>query len=245
MQRAYTSSKGSRSSFSSTSQRIKSIFSLVCRFHTCIFFSAQVPKYRDESAYCQMDLREKWNASMAVEAVQASIRRWVGTDGEDGGFRCMEGMAKSHGCDVGDMATIVPVSRSNVEDSIKENEDSTLIPSGTAYLNKELDEFLYYQSCDGQLCFLSGINQACLLEEYSLHRNEHSSDDSDPLHRALPLPDIVHGMVIAVANEVVTSTWVKKKHILSQWPFPSKIRRFEVEIEHRSNCSKSNSNASR
>jgi hypothetical protein len=69
-------------------------------------------QYQDESAYCQMDSRERWNASMAVEAVQASIRRWAGTDGEDGGFRCMELMAKANGCDAGKTATIIPVSSS-------------------------------------------------------------------------------------------------------------------------------------
>ena len=73
------------------------------------------------------------------------------------------------------------------------SEYDSLLERGTAYLDKQLDECLYYQSCDGQLCYLSGINMACLLEEFSLHRNEHNESHS---RSALPLPDVVEGVVI-------------------------------------------------
>jgi hypothetical protein len=187
-------------------------------------------QHRDESAYCQMDSRERWNASMAVEAVQASIRRWAGTNGEDGGFRCMELMAKANGCDAGKMATIIPVSR--LEADTEENVDSqqtkndALILPGTAYLDKQLDGCLYYQSCDGQLCYLSGINMACLLEEFSLHHNEQNESRS---RSALPLPDVVEGVIIAAEREVVCPYLIKRKHFVSHLPFGTEISSVEID----------------
>jgi len=51
--------------------------------------------YRENTMYCKLDSREEFNVSMAIEAVQASQRRWLGSSGDDGGFRGMELEAKS------------------------------------------------------------------------------------------------------------------------------------------------------
>ena len=52
-------------------------------------------KYREETVHCQLDPRENWNVSMAIQAVQAAQRRWSGSYGGGEGFQAMELEAKS------------------------------------------------------------------------------------------------------------------------------------------------------
>jgi hypothetical protein len=182
--------------------------------------------YREKSIHCQIDAVEKWNVSMAIEAMQASLRRWTGNDGHDGGFRTMELAARDHS-----KKEITPVDAfADHPDNAKQEQDNSehtnhdLIPAGAAFLSRELEECFFYQACDGQLAFLSGINVACLLEEFSLHRNEHSSDESCGSRRSHPLPDAVEGTVVGTETFVVTPSLVKKKHFLSHLPIGVSVR---------------------
>eukprot|EP00804_Cyclotella_cryptica_P020258 CCRYP_015873-RA/>CCRYP_015873-RA protein AED:0.02 eAED:0.02 QI:333/1/1/1/1/1/2/535/761 len=187
--------------------------------------------YRDTSIHCQMDPREKWNVSMAIEAIQASMRRWTGNDGDDGGFRALELAARVHSTREVTVldSPIKYADDANQEVDIVNNTNSALIPPGTAYLSRELDECFFYQACDGQLAFLSGINVACLLEEFSLHRNEHSTDQSNGSRRAHPLPDAVEGTVVGTESFVVTPSLVKKKQFLSHLPVGSSVVFVEID----------------
>ncbi|KAL7481851.1 hypothetical protein ACHAW6_007539 [Cyclotella cf. meneghiniana] len=187
--------------------------------------------YRQNSVHCQIDAREKWNVSMAIEAIQASTRRWAGSDGDDGGFRAMELAARVHSpkqVTVLDSPTF-DAHNSNQEEDNVEHTNGALIPPGTAYLSREMNECFFYQACDGQLAFLSGINVACLLEEFSLHRHEHSMDLSNGSRRTQPLPDAVEGTVVGVESFVVTPALLKKKHFLSHLPMGSTVVFVEID----------------
>jgi hypothetical protein len=180
-------------------------------------------RYRDESVHCRLDTREKWNVSMAIEAIQASLRRWMGSDGCDGGFRSIEVEVKANS--VRETTMVVPISNDsdNANEEADQTANSALVPPGTVHLNRDMDECLYYQAYDGQLCYLSGLNVACLLHEFSLYGNEHSMNESDRLRRTLPLPDYVEGTVVEVETMVVTPALVKRKHFLSHIPFGSSV----------------------
>jgi len=184
--------------------------------------------YRDDNIHCQLDSREKWNVSMAIEAIQASMRRWVGGDG---GFRSMELEAKA--ASLKEAILVEPV-LADFDNAIKEGKHiqlcdtkSALIPPGSAYLND--DECFYYQSCDGQLSFISGINTACLLEEFSLYHNNELRNEFNVLRKSMPLPDSVEGIVIGVESMTVTPELIKRKHFLSFLPLGSEVVFVEID----------------
>lgn len=182
-------------------------------------------KYSQDSAYCQVDTREKWNVSMAIEAVQASLRRWIGSGG-DGGFLSMEYEAKTNfvrGTTLAGAAS-TKIDGTTAERESVQHDNCALLPPGTIYLDRELNESLYFQACDGQLCFLSGINMACLLEEFSLHQNEHQNDMPDQSRRAMPLPDSIEGTVLEIESIIVTPELARRKHFLSHLPLGSSVR---------------------
>jgi len=119
----------------------------------------------------------------------------------------------------------------------------------------QIDEFLYYQSSDGQPCFLSGINVACLMHEFSLHQNteengavvagdvhnDHtneaetlqSTDEqqkaaSKPRH-TLPLPDELTGTIVEAEQLPVTTNLIKRKPFLSHIPLSSTVSFVEID----------------
>ena len=182
-------------------------------------------KYRDESVHCQMDHREKWNVAMAIEAAQASLRRWLGGNGADDGFRFVELEAKLNSTK--DTAMLVPTQLKYDRISEGNTEQTTdLIQPGTVHLNREENECLYYQACDGQLCFLSGINMACLIEEFSIYHHDQSMDEPNRSRNTLPLPDVVEGTIIGLESMIVTPDLVKRKHFLSNLPLGSSVSKY-------------------
>jgi len=204
-----------------------------------------------ESAICKMDTREDWNVAMSIEAVQASQRRWMGITGDDGGFRGMELEAKI----TNQMNQMVLTGTSaDLDEEAKPQaspKKSALLQPGSFYLRKNEDssstnaaqgdatEFLYYQSADGQPCFLSGINVAGLMHEFSLYKCEEDDDinadvatdntdqDETPSthyqqqhtsnipRNTQPLPDELTATVVAMEELVVTHSLIKRKHFLS------------------------------
>ena len=179
-------------------------------------------KYRDESVYCQGDNREKWNVNMSIEAIQASLRRWMGSNISNGGLRSMELEARETCMSRTAAMKTIPA---YVNDAIGVSKNTQLISPGAVHLNRDIDECLYYQACDGQLCFLSGINVACLTEEFSLHCNEHSTNDEGISRKTLPLPDSIEGTVIGIETLPLTPTLMKRKHFLSHLPLGSSVRK--------------------
>ena len=144
--------------------------------------------YRESTVHCQLDVREDWNVKMAIEAIHAAQKRWLGSLADTGGFRQLESDAKAAATakiDLGDtLFSETCVESSCAGDGSRPSERSkknvALLQPGALFLPQssneshsslaETDQFLYYQSSDGQLCFLSGINVACLMHEFSLHK---------------------------------------------------------------------------
>jgi len=138
--------------------------------------------------------------------------------------------------------------------------NSALLQPGSFHLHhlnsissqEEPDEFLYYQSSDGQPCFLSGINVACLMNEFSLHQKEEDnaagevhSDDANQEKAALPreqrnqapnqprntlpLPDEITGTVVEIEQMTVTPSLIKRKPFLSHIPLNSSVSFVEID----------------
>ena len=209
-----------------------------------------------QSYICKMDKREDFNVSMSIEAIQASQRRWFGGSGSDGGFRSMELEAKS-------TDLISRVDGLILTESIKENEEdddakaqgkraspkkSALLPSGSFHLHRsgdsnadsqgESSEFVYYQAADGQPFYLSGINVACLMHEFSLHEVDETQDDNLNDHisskerprNTLPLPDEFEATVLEIEQALVSNDLIKRKHFLSHVPVGSSVAFAEVDL---------------
>jgi len=226
--------------------------------------------YRENNVYCQMDSREDWNVSMAVEAIQAAQRRWMGSSGDDGGFRRMELEAKLSSVtnEQGDQKLLIDSSAESdnactseeAKPQVKGQKNSALLQPGSFHLQQnvdysssqgEADELLYYQSSDGQPCFLSGINVACLMQEFSLHErtedataseaqddNDNQEDTSSPIQQRhtnpnrnkLPLPDELTGTVVEVEHLTVTKSLIKRKPFLSHLPLTSSVTFVEIDF---------------
>ncbi|KAL3785763.1 hypothetical protein ACHAW5_003605 [Stephanodiscus triporus] len=209
-------------------------------------------RYRDNSVYSQMDPREAWNVAMAIEAIKAAQRRWLG----DGGFRGMELDAKSAAIirkqleprlvakttDVRDDATI---DAGAAISGAKSRKNSPLLQPGS-FLQEEPDEYLYYQSSDGQPYYLSGFDLACLVNEFSIHRDprmpadnanqdEESSQTQVQLEspskprRLLPLPDELDATVVEIEQLSVTPSLIKRKPFLSHLPLHSNVSFVEID----------------
>ncbi|KAL9188423.1 hypothetical protein ACHAXT_006801 [Thalassiosira profunda] len=225
--------------------------------------------YRETTVHCQLDPREDWNVSLAVEAVQAAQRRWLGGGGEDTGFQGMEADAKVAALGEQMKQTLVleqnsaknPCANDNAKPSAKPK-GSALLQPGSIYLQQKLDssalgeEYLYYQSSDGQLCFLSGINVAMLMHEFALHAPEPAEEgatvsegdvgrtdtertqQSDPpsnkeppaSRKLLPLPDELTGTVVEVEQLAVTTSLMKRKPFLSHLPLTTSICLVEIDM---------------
>ena len=215
-------------------------------------------RYRDDSVYSKMDPREAWNVAMAIEAAQAAQRRWHGVSVDDGGFRGMELEAKSAAVisklsepklvakttDVREDAT---AEEGAAISATKSRKNSPLLEPGSFLQNhtststqEEPDEYLYYQSSDGQPIYLSGFDLACLMYEFSLHRGAGtqvdfaSQDVESPQTKSkarslVPLPDELTATVVEVEQLTVTTSLIKRKPFLSHLPLHSNVSFVEID----------------
>mmetsp|Transcript_34246 Transcript_34246/g.70114 ORF Transcript_34246/g.70114 Transcript_34246/m.70114 type:complete len:736 (-) Transcript_34246:4037-6244(-) len=199
--------------------------------------------YRNEPV-CKMDPREEWNVSMASEAVKASQRRWL-DNGVVEGFISVEMSSKleqqqhlQNSRFVQSTTIADNQNESQVGTDVKsKSKKSSLLCHGTTYLNRcepsastrnETDEYAYYQSCDGQLCFISGVDVACLLNEFSLHNV--LEDGATHYDRSkMPLPDEVLATVLATEDEVLTHSLMKRKPFLSHYPLGCTVTFVELD----------------
>ena len=218
--------------------------------------------YRENTVHCQMDPREDWNVSMAIEAVQAAQRRWLGGGSDDGGFQGMELEAKLAAVDSNRIELTLP-RESDASDDERTKAQSTsqkntaLLQPGSFYLHQnssqeEAGEFLYYQSADGQPCFLSGIDVALLLHEFSLHQPTESTaaaeetqdgdynrdqpststNQNQPSNKprdTLPLPDELTATILDQEQLTVTTSLIKRKPFLSHIPLTSSVSFVEID----------------
>ena len=114
---------------------------------------------------------------------------------------------------------------------------------GTLYLGS--DENMFFQSEDGQLCFLCGFNIQCLRAEFSSSvpsegttssMNESMSspqqhDKSQRQSRRLePLPDAVQGRVLEVEHVVLTHQLRQRLRFLSHLPIGTPVSFVEITL---------------
>ena len=200
--------------------------------------------YRDQPV-CKMDPREEWNVSMALEAVQASQRRWL-DNGVVEGFISVEMSSKleqqQHLTNCRFVQSIAATEKQHNESQVEtdgktNNKKSSLLHHGSTYLHRcepsassgiETDEYAYYQSCDGQLCFISGFDVACLLNEFSLH-NPFQDGTIKGDRSKMPLPDEVLARVVAAEDEVLTHSLMKRKPFLSHYPLGCTVTFVELD----------------
>ena len=192
------------------------------------------------------DPREDWNVAMALEAVQASQRRWLDSGAVEG-FISVEMSSKLEQQQYLQNSRFVQSvniaekdkHESQLErDSKSKSKKSSLLYPGTSYLQRRdpsdfsrtetTDECAYYQSHDGQLCFLSGVDVACLLNEFSLQNTlEDGATNYD--RSKMPLPDEVFATVLATEDEVLTHSLMKRKPFLSHYPLSSTVTFVELD----------------
>lgn len=201
--------------------------------------------YRNQPV-CKLDPREEWNVSMALEAVQASQRRWL-DNGVVEGFISVEMASKleqqqflQKNCRFVQSCASAEKHKneSQVETDDKSNsKKSSLLHHGTSYLHrcepsasscKDTDEYVHYQSCDGQLCFISGVDVACLMNEFSLH-NAFEDGATKGDRSKMPLPDEVLAKVLVAEDEVLTHSLMKRKPFLSHYPLGCTVTFVELD----------------
>jgi RING-finger-containing E3 ubiquitin ligase len=113
---------------------------------------------------------------------------------------------------------------------------------GFMYVND--DSVQFYQSADGQLCFLSGFNLNCLSYEFSskdpifeshlkVEKTPATKDSSDTIssvHFKPPFPDVIKGRVIDVECLHLTPDVRKRMPCFSHLPLYTDITMVELDI---------------
>mmetsp|Transcript_31932 Transcript_31932/g.52696 ORF Transcript_31932/g.52696 Transcript_31932/m.52696 type:complete len:707 (+) Transcript_31932:127-2247(+) len=114
----------------------------------------------------------------------------------------------------------------------KQRREQTL-PSLQASLYLEEHASQFYQSTDGQLCFLSKFNMNCLIEEFSTHEPEEAVQTDtiySQIRKRHPLPDLLEGNVLEVESLHLTPEMRKRMPFLSHLPFYTDIVFVELDL---------------
>lgn len=104
-------------------------------------------------------------------------------------------------------------------------------PAATVYLDQDTTHF--YQSEDGQLCFLSRFNMSCLLEEFTASVPDDNTDEElapSQLRRRRPLPDVIEGNVLDKESVHLTPDVRKRMPFLSHLPLYTDIQFVELDL---------------
>jgi hypothetical protein len=106
------------------------------------------------------------------------------------------------------------------------------IPTGSMYTDG--DEGVFYQTNDGQLCFLSGFNMNCLRAEFSAVLPEESAllTAASPLEqrKLSPLPDILEGKIVEIERVQLTPEMRQRLRVLSHLPLYSDVTFVEIML---------------
>jgi len=95
------------------------------------------------------------------------------------------------------------------------------------------DEYQFYQSTDGQMCFLSKFNMNCLTHEFSTHApilEPSTAPDTKQLCNLSPLPDFVEGTIIEIESVHLTPEMRKRMPFLSHLPLYTDISFVELDL---------------
>lgn len=117
--------------------------------------------------------------------------------------------------------------------SLSHKERTTrVIPTGSMYT--EGDESVFYQTNDGQLCFLSGFNMNCLRAEFSAVLPEESLllTAATPLEqrKLSPLPDVLEGKIVEIERVQLTPEMRQRLRVLSHLPLYSDVTFVEIGL---------------
>ena len=108
-----------------------------------------------------------------------------------------------------------------------------LLPKLPASLYLEEHASQFYQSVDGQLCFLSKFNMNCLTAEFTTNRpDEPFPMETTPNERRRhnPLPDELDGIVLEVESLHLTPEIRKKIPVLAHLPFYTDVLFVELDL---------------
>lgn len=105
-------------------------------------------------------------------------------------------------------------------------------PVATMYIDN--DESVFYQTEDGQLCFLSGFNMKCLQTEFSATLPDEtlllSSLSLSERRKINPLPDVIEGTIVEVDRVQLTPEMRQRLRFLSHLPLYSDIAFVEIGL---------------
>lgn len=104
-------------------------------------------------------------------------------------------------------------------------------PPASLYLEELASQF--YQSADGQLCFLSKFNMNCLTAEFSSNvpaETIQADTTFNQLRRRHPLPDFLEGNVLEIESLHLTPEMRKRMPVLSHLPYYTDILFVELDL---------------
>lgn len=110
-------------------------------------------------------------------------------------------------------------------------------PAASMYLDCEGSTH-FYQSEDGQLCFLSGFNMNCLSSDFSAKLPDEEAIQSKKAlnfwqrRRLLPFPDSVEGEIIEIESINLTPEIRKRMPFLGHLPLYTDIRFIELDLNN-------------
>jgi len=114
------------------------------------------------------------------------------------------------------------------KNNLKMSPKSKKYSPGTTYLHDDCIHF--YQSSDGQLCFLSAFNMKCLSSDFTMTLPVIGEGTHQPANLLLPYPDTVSGNVIEVENIHVTPDERKRRPFLKHVPLYSDVSFVEIDL---------------
>mmetsp|Transcript_13241 Transcript_13241/g.15169 ORF Transcript_13241/g.15169 Transcript_13241/m.15169 type:complete len:715 (-) Transcript_13241:118-2262(-) len=100
----------------------------------------------------------------------------------------------------------------------------------TLYLEDNASQF--YQTSDGQLCFLSKFNMTCLNAEFSASATCCGLPYASHNRKLSPLPDVVEGTIIDIEKYYLTAELRKRMPFLSHIPLYTDISFIEIDLNH-------------
>lgn len=200
-------------------------------------------KMQEES--CEND---KYYVSMAIAAVQVEYE--TALEGRKEEQRLSESMKKLFEKDYIDVVPYKEEEKNHQENVDKCNEEmlNDNVPTETKKNQKGFqygkmyasnDYVQFYQSTDGQLCFLSGFNLNCLSHEFSVKDpvfesfdSSNSSSNKAKENAAVkpPYPDIIKGKIVEVERIHLTPEVRNRMKIFAHLPLYTDVTICELDI---------------
>lgn len=177
---------------------------------------------------------DKYFITMAIEAVQEELKDVISMAVEEDKLKSSNKSKQSdHICNIVPYAHFIKdwhLNADTSEDTTERNgtrmesKHGRFIP-GAMYHDDDMCQF--YQSVDGQLCFLSGFNLNSLAFEFS---GKQSLDDTPPDVWKPPFPDTIEGNVLEVEKLHLTTDIRKRMKCFSHLPLYTDITIVELDL---------------